>query len=164
MDTSSTPSNSARLEAPTGVRPEDLQVGAAEQVRPGEGAPAGGEAAPEAAPAAAETAPAPGTGSMPPAPSAAPPPTLTAADVAAAIAAVPTPVAPNASVVSTPAAADVDVIEPEWVAKAEDVVRAHQGDPYGEEEAIEDLQQDYLLKRYGHKVADPDAGNSRKGA
>jgi hypothetical protein len=49
------------------------------------------------------------------------------------------------------------VIEPEWVNQAEQVVAAHQGDPYGEEEAIEDLQRDYLLKRYGMKVGDPKA-------
>jgi hypothetical protein len=53
-------------------------------------------------------------------------------------------------------AGDVDVIEPEWVEKAEQVVRAHHGDPYGEEEAVEELQEDYLEKRYGFKVADPD--------
>jgi hypothetical protein len=54
-------------------------------------------------------------------------------------------------------AGDVDVIEPEWVNKAEQVVAQHQGDPYGEEEAIEDLQRDYLQKRYGHTVGDPNA-------
>jgi hypothetical protein len=52
-------------------------------------------------------------------------------------------------------AGDVDVIEPEWVEKAEQVVRSHHGDPYGEEEAVEELQEDYLEKRYGFKVADP---------
>jgi hypothetical protein len=50
---------------------------------------------------------------------------------------------------------DVDVIEPEWVDKAEQVVRERAGDPYAEEEAIEDLQQDYLKKRYGYSVGDP---------
>ena len=82
---------------------------------------------------------------------------LSAADVAAAIAAVPngsaTPVSASAP---TPIAAnDVDLIEPEWVAKAEDVVAKHQGDPYGEEEAVEALQQEYLQQRYGHTVASP---------
>jgi len=51
-------------------------------------------------------------------------------------------------------AADVDVIEPEWVEKAEQTVRSHYGDPYAEEEAVEDLQVDYLKKRYGYNVAD----------
>jgi hypothetical protein len=63
---------------------------------------------------------------------------------------------------SSPAvAADVDVIEPEWVDKAEQVVQAHRGDPYGEEEAIEQLQEDYLKKRYGINVADPNPGGSK---
>lgn len=96
-----------------------------------------------------------GEGAPAPAP-AAPAPKLSAADVAAAIAATPavgpTP-APVAPVPGT--AGDVDVIEPEWVDKAEQVVMQHQGDPYGEEEAIEGLQEEYLEKRYGIKVADP---------
>jgi hypothetical protein len=88
---------------------------------------------------------------------------LTAADVAAAIAATPTPGAPVSSLPTT--ASDVDVIEPEWVDKAEEVVRLHQGDPYQEEEAIEELQEDYLQKRYGVNVADPNASDSKpKGA
>jgi hypothetical protein len=53
------------------------------------------------------------------------------------------------------------VIEPEWVDRAEQVVQAHQGDPYGEEEAIEDLQQEYLKKRYGYTVADPNSDSSK---
>ena len=92
---------------------------------------------------------------------AAPPPKLTAADVAAALASVsaPAPAAPAAPVSAGAApavAGDVDVIEREWVDKAEQVVAAHQGDPYGEEAAVEDLQQDYLAKRYGMNVADSD--------
>jgi hypothetical protein len=53
------------------------------------------------------------------------------------------------------------VIEPEWVDKAEAVVREHQGDPYQEEEAIEKLQEEYLQKRYGIKVADPSADDTK---
>lgn len=113
---------------------------------------------------AAEQAPAP---AMTPAgadagPAATPtPPKLTADQVAAAIAAAPGPgasaVAPatTTSTANPVTAADVDVIEPEWVDKAEQVVQSHYGDPYGEEEAIEALQEDYLQKRYGIKVADP---------
>jgi hypothetical protein len=68
------------------------------------------------------------------------------------------PVMPN-TIPGTPAVAgDVDVIEPEWVDKAEGVIAAHQGDPYGEEEAIEKLQEDYLQKRYNINVADPNSG------
>ena len=127
--------------APGGFTPEQMRPGAA-----------GAEAAPApgAAPAAANAA------------SAAP--KLTAAQVAAAIAATPAPgVAPATQAPSI--AGDVDVIEPEWVDKAEEVVRAHTGDPYGEEEAIEELQEDYLQKRYGLNVADPNApDNKPKGA
>ena len=140
MDTQPTPSNPVSPEAgPAGVRPENLPGG--DLVRP---------AAPEMAPAAG------GGGAQPPA---ATPPALTAADVAAAIAAVPGPTAPGGtpSMPAPTAAGDVDVIEPEWVDKAEQVVKAHEGDPYGEEEAVEDLQQDYLQKRYGHTVKDPDS-------
>ena len=88
--------------------------------------------------------------------------TLSADDVAAAIAAQPTPEAPKVSPVTGPQTAeDVDVIEPEWVDKAEEVVQKHSGDPYGEEEAVEDLQRDYLKKRYNYDVADPDGDKSK---
>ena len=87
--------------------------------------------------------------------------TLSPDDVAAAIAAVPGPTGPTGHVPTPTTAGDVDVIEPEWVDKAEEVVRQHQGDPYGEEEAIEDLQGDYLQKRYGFNVADPKGDSSK---
>jgi hypothetical protein len=145
MDNQLTPPNTpAAPEGPGGFKPEDLKVGGA--VGP-EAAPA-----PGAAPAAANSA------------TTTPAPILTAADVAAAIAATPAPgVRPT---IPTPGVAgDVDVIEPEWVDKAEEVVRAHHGDPYGEEEAIEELQEDYLQKRYGINVADPNASDTKpKGA
>ena len=83
-------------------------------------------------------------------------PTLSASDVAAAIAAMP---APNAAPVSLPlpgAAADEDLIEPEWVNKTEQVIAETSGNPYAEEEAIENLQIDYLQKRYGHVVKKPE--------
>lgn len=87
---------------------------------------------------------------------------LSADDVAAAIAAQPTPTAPRVSPATGPATAeDVDVIEPEWVDKAEEVVQKHSGDPYGEEEAVEDLQRDYLKKRYNYDVSDPNADKSK---
>lgn len=47
---------------------------------------------------------------------------------------------------------DVDVIEKEWVDKAQEVVQKTEGDPHAEEEAVEDLQIDYLKKRYGLDV------------
>ncbi len=77
--------------------------------------------------------------------------TLTADDVAQAIAAVPMPTAPV--VPSTPStAADQDVVEPEWVNAAEEAITKNIGNPYAEEEAVETLQVDYLKKRYGHEV------------
>lgn len=76
--------------------------------------------------------------------------------------ATPAPAQPAPGVVPLPnLAADVDVIEPEWVDKAEDVVRQHLGDPYGEEEAVEALQEDYLQKRYGFTVHEPDADTTK---
>lgn len=102
-----------------------------------------------------------------PGPSATPPPTapvqtakLSAADVAAAIAA--TPTAGTSAAAGAPAVAgDVDLIEPEWVEKAESVVMQHLGDPYGEEEAIEELQVDYLQKRYGIHVSEPGGSDTK---
>lgn len=84
-------------------------------------------------------------------------PKLSASDVAAAIASMPSP---NTSVIpSLPLpsiAADEDLIEPEWVNKTEEVIAQTSGNPYAEEEAIEDLQIDYLQKRYGHQVKKPE--------
>ncbi|HVE80827.1 MAG TPA: hypothetical protein VNA68_01670 [Candidatus Dormibacteraeota bacterium] len=53
-------------------------------------------------------------------------------------------------------AEDVDVIEKEWVDQANKVVEQTKNDPYLEEEAIEELQVDYLKKRYGHEVKKPE--------
>lgn len=47
---------------------------------------------------------------------------------------------------------DADVIEKEWVDKVSEVVKKTKGDPHAEEEAVEDLQIDYLKKRYGLDV------------
>jgi hypothetical protein len=54
---------------------------------------------------------------------------------------------------------DVDVIEREWVDKTKQVIEATKADPHAEEDAIEDLQVDYLKKRYGQSVKadNPDA-------
>lgn len=80
----------------------------------------------------------------------------TASFPAANMAVAPVMGAAPAPVQGAPAAAgEVDVIEPEWVDKAEQAIAAHQNDPYGEEAAVEQLQEDYLQKRYGIKVADP---------
>jgi hypothetical protein len=110
-----------------------------------------------------EQMPAPAVPEVAPAPAAAPQNTgapaaatskLTADDVAAALAAVPMPTAP---VVAAPVTAeDVDVVEPEWVAAADQVIAQTAGNPYAEEEAFETLQVDYLKKRYGHEVKKPE--------
>lgn len=112
---------------------------------------------------APETAPQPGASPGDPVGSAAttPSPKLTADQVAAAIASQPSTGAPSAAAGTPSTASDVDVIEPEWVDKAEHEIATHQGDPYGEEEAIEDLQQDYLDKRYGYKVSNPNTDSSK---
>lgn len=84
-------------------------------------------------------------------------PQLNATDVAAAIAAMPAPAGPFTAALPVPtAAADEDLIEPEWVSKTEEVIAQNSGNPYAEEEAIEDLQIDYLQKRYGHIVKKPE--------
>lgn len=142
MDSQPTPpETSPSGERLPGVTPEDLRA-EAPAAQAGESGPA---------PAAG-----PGAGQAP----VVAPAMLTPDEVAAAIGLAPTNAATPA--VTGPAtASDADVIEPEWVDKAEDVVRRTQGDPYNEEEQIEDLQQDYLLKRYGHRVADPKSDDSK---
>lgn len=61
------------------------------------------------------------------------------------------PANPLAATVPT-TAADVDVIEPEWVKKAEEVVAKHRDDPRQEETAVENLQREYLRARYNLDV------------
>lgn len=68
--------------------------------------------------------------------------TVTAGDQGATTAAQPAP----ATLPVT--AADVDVIEPAWVQKAEDAVTKYRDDPRAEEDAVEDLQRKYLKARY----------------
>lgn len=53
-------------------------------------------------------------------------------------------------------AGDQDVIEPEWVGKAQAIVEQHRQDPHQEEAAVEDLQRDYLKQRYGMDVKSGD--------
>jgi len=70
----------------------------------------------------------------------------------------PTPVAPTPvpTATGTPATADdVDVIEKEWVDAAQAVVAKNAEDPHAEEEGFEDLQVDYLKKRYGKDIKSP---------
>ena len=61
--------------------------------------------------------------------------------------------APTQPAITGPAQAeDVDVIEKAWVDKAQQVVHAYREDPHAEENAVEDLQIDYLKKRYGKDI------------
>lgn len=53
----------------------------------------------------------------------------------------------------TPAIADdVDVIEKAWVNKAKQIIRDTKDDPRAQEEQFEQLQIDYMKKRYGRDV------------
>jgi hypothetical protein len=64
-----------------------------------------------------------------------------------------TPPAASQPATQGPAIADdVDVIEKEWVDEAQKVIDATKNDPYTEEEAIEQLQVDYMQKRFGMDV------------
>lgn len=51
---------------------------------------------------------------------------------------------------------DADVIEPAWVQRAQDIVAKHRDDPHTEEEAVEELQAEYLHKRFNIDVKQPD--------
>ncbi len=62
------------------------------------------------------------------------------------------PVAPPAAGPVPLTAADVDVIEPEWVKKAEEAVAANRDNPRAEEDAVEAVQIEYLKKRYNLDV------------
>ena len=60
---------------------------------------------------------------------------------------------------SNPAeAADVDLIEKEWVEKAKKVVADTKHDPYLQGQQVSKLQADYLQKRYGKTVNLPSDG------
>lgn len=53
----------------------------------------------------------------------------------------------------SPAVADdVDVIEKEWVDRAKKIVEETKDDPHQQEIAVNQLQADYLMKRYGKQV------------
>lgn len=47
---------------------------------------------------------------------------------------------------------DVDVIEKEWVNKAKQIIKDNHDNPYEQERAVEQLQIEYLKKRYGRDV------------
>jgi len=86
-----------------------------------------------------------------------------AADAAAfaapiAVPPVPPPVVPqddlaqNAAITSPLIAADEDLIEKEWVDKAKEIILHTKDDPHARTQKVNELQRDYLQKRYGRTV------------
>ncbi len=54
---------------------------------------------------------------------------------------------------STPlVAADEDLIEKEWVDKAKEIIQHTKDDPHARTQRVNELQRDYLQKRYGRVV------------
>jgi hypothetical protein len=51
-------------------------------------------------------------------------------------------------------AADDDLIEKEWVDKAKKIVAETHNDPHEREAAVNQLQRDYLKKRYGRELGE----------
>lgn len=133
---------------PTAPTPQPTPENSSTGVRLPEVMPAA-PSAPELAPVALQPAPlaAPATPvAMPPTPV----PPVPGSSV--------TPMAPASIMPPTPMpviAGDVDVIEKEWVDKADEVRKSTQGDPHAEEEAVEVLQQEYLKQRYGRDIGKP---------
>jgi hypothetical protein len=73
---------------------------------------------------------------------------------AAAVGGIALPAAPVLPTLSQPAtnspaiAADEDVIEKEWVDKAKKIIEETKDDPYARTTRVNELQRDYLKKRY----------------
>jgi Txe/YoeB family toxin of Txe-Axe toxin-antitoxin module len=59
---------------------------------------------------------------------------------------------PKGKLATPDIADDVDVIEMEWVNRAKQVIKETKDDPYAQEKAMEQLQADYLAKRYGKQI------------
>lgn len=57
-----------------------------------------------------------------------------------------------ATVVSPMTAADEDLIEKEWVDKAKEIIDQTKEDPYTRTARVNELQRDYLQKRYGKVI------------
>lgn len=63
------------------------------------------------------------------------------------------PVAPVAPVTGLPIdAADVDLIEKEWVEKAKQIVDSTTGDPYTQAKQLGQMKAEYVRKRYGRDL------------
>jgi Txe/YoeB family toxin of Txe-Axe toxin-antitoxin module len=62
-------------------------------------------------------------------------------------------VPPPASASTTPlVAADEDLIEKEWVDKAKEIIQQTKDDPHTRSQKVNELQRDYLQKRYGKVI------------
>ena len=79
-----------------------------------------------------------------------------------AMPALPTPIVPGSDDAAGAAvatddslvAADVDLIEKEWVDKAKKIIASTKDDPYRREQEISKLQIEYVRKRYGRIIGD----------
>jgi hypothetical protein len=58
----------------------------------------------------------------------------------------------NATINSPLVAADEDLIEKEWVDKAKEIILHTKDDPHARTQKVNELQRDYLQKRYGRAV------------
>ncbi|MES2631177.1 MAG: hypothetical protein V4611_04430 [Patescibacteria group bacterium] len=58
----------------------------------------------------------------------------------------------QATTTSPLVAADEDLIEKEWVDKAKDIILHTKDDPHARTQKVNELQRDYLQKRYGRVV------------
>ncbi len=110
---------------------------------------------PEIQPAVPEV-PVPEVQPTPPAQPAAVPPPPAPAPVPPVSPLPPTPTPVPPAVTGPATADDVDVIEKEWVDQAEEIIKTKANDPHAEEDAVEDLQVDYLKKRYGKDLTNPE--------
>ncbi len=73
--------------------------------------------------------------------------------VAVPVAPVQAPQQPAAPSSVTPlVAADEDLIEKEWVDKAKEIIEQTKDDPHARTQKVNELQRDYLQKRYGKVV------------
>ena len=63
------------------------------------------------------------------------------------------PAAEQGTISATPlVAADEDLIEKEWVDKAKEIIEQTRDDPHARTQKVNELQRDYLQKRYGKVV------------
>ncbi len=79
--------------------------------------------------------------------------TASAAAVAVPVTPVQVPQQPTVQSSVTPlVAGDEDLIEKEWVDKAKEIIEQTKDDPHARTQKVNELQRDYLQKRYGKVV------------